>query len=191
MSQVDIDAFICASIRDTLTPEGVTAAVATRRIPVNGRHSRSGLTALHWAVHRKRPELVVTLLATGADANVKVNGGGTPVYWGASVSTADILQLLIDGGGNVNEMNICGQTPLINLVKFNSGDKAARLQVLLACPELALDAKDYGKTAEEWAVHKRHPELAMAIVEGRLRRMRWSALRSAWIAAITVATVAP
>jgi ankyrin repeat protein len=183
MSQVDVDGFVVSAQNDTLTPEGVTTAVA-RGIPVNGRHSRSGFTALHWAVRPKRRNLVVALLAAGADANVKDKRGRTSAWRGALQSTADILQLLIDGGGSVNEPDNFGQTPLIALVRNNCGDAAARLQVLLACPELDLDATYYDKTPEEWATKLGYMELAAAIAQERRRRMRWNGLRSTWIAAI-------
>ncbi len=92
---------------------------------------------------------------------------------------------VIDGGGSVNQVTNFGNTPLIVLVRTNNGDAAARLQMLFACPELDLDATYHGKTAEEWAVHNDHSEMAVMIVEERARRERWSALRAAWISATT------
>jgi ankyrin repeat protein len=130
-------------------------------------------------------ELVVALLAAGADANVQNSCGETSVWWGACKSTDDILQLLLDGGGSVNEPSKNGQTPLMALVRRNEGDSAARLRVLLSRPELGLDAKCEGKTAEEWAQEKGHPDLAQAIAAERGRRMRWNGLRSVWVAAAT------
>jgi ankyrin repeat protein len=188
MSQDDIDAFVESAQYNKLTPEGVTTAVVTRGIPVNGR-SKWGYTALHWAVRCERRELVVALLAAGADSNTKNSFGDTSVLEGAAFSTADILQLLMDGGGSVNEPDIDGQTPLIALARNNCGDAAARLQVLLACPELDLDATYDGKTAEQWAVYMGRVELALAIAEERARRERWSALRAAWIAIVGVAAL--
>jgi ankyrin repeat protein len=188
MSQADIDAFVWSAANGMLTPEGVTTAVA-KGIPVNGRQSATGRTALPFAVSWSRRELVVALLAAGADANVKDNSGWTSVAWGALASTADIPQLLIDGGGNVNEPDNVGRTPLIVLARSNNGDAATRLQVLLRCPELDLDAKYDGMTAEEWAVRRGHSELAAAIAEERARRERWSALRAAWIAATATRSV--
>ncbi len=185
MSQADIDAFVMPAYYGTLAPEDVTTAVA-RGVSVNGRHIGPGTTVLHWAVFRQRGKVVVALLAAGADANFTNQYRQTSMLWGAEHSTADILQLLIDGGGNANESCNYGETPLIALVKYKRGDAAARLQVLLACPALDLDATYHGKTAEEWAVHG-HFELAAAIAEERRRRERWSALRVSWIAA----TVAP
>jgi hypothetical protein len=190
MSQADINAFVhCAGGGGSLTPEGVTTAVGTRNIPVNGRRSGDGWTALHYAVYRKRCELVVPLLAAGADPNVKDAGDSTSVRTGAAWSTEDILQLLIDGGGSVNEPDIYGQTPLITLVSYDIGAVAVRLQVLLACPELDLDAKYDGMTAEERAVNDGHSQLAAPIAQERARRKRWSAVRTTWIT-VTIALAA-
>jgi ankyrin repeat protein len=177
MSQADIDAFVHSAHYGTLTPQGVTAAVA-RGIPVNGRDSNGGYTALHFA-----RELVVALLAAGADANVKNNIGATAVLLCVVINTADILQLLIYGGGSVNEPDEYGNTPLIGLAMMNSGNAPVRLQVLLARPELDLDAKYDGRTAEEWAVRMAHFKLAVTIAEECGRRVRWSAMRCAWVSA--------
>jgi ankyrin repeat protein len=188
MSQADITAFVeSASWRSTLTPEGVTTAI-TRGIPVSGQNMH-GFTALHGATIYKRRELVVALLAAGADANVKNLDGETSVWVGAYDSTADILQLLINGGGSVNEVTNFGDTPLMAIMKYNRGEVAARLQILLASLELDLDARSDGKTAEEWAVSEGYPELAAAIAEERARRERWSVLRAAWIGATATSVV--
>jgi ankyrin repeat protein len=181
MSQADIDIFVECAFYGTLTPLGVTTAVA-RGIPVNGRDSSGGYTALYYAVRRCR-KLVVALLAAGANSNVKHDYDATSVRWCAHYSTADILQLLIHGGGSVNEPDDYGETPLIALAMDNFGNAAARLQVLLACPELDLDAIYDGKMAQEWAVRRGHPELAAVIAEERRRRERWSTVRCAWVAA--------
>ncbi len=130
---------------------------------MNGRDSHRGAAALHWAVISWRREVVMALLAAGADANIKGRDGQTPVLSAAFDNTADMLQLLIDGGGSVNAATIGGQTPLISLVMYSYGDAAARLRVLLAQPELNLDARYIGKTAEEWAVEDGHDALAAAI----------------------------
>ena len=63
----------------------------------------------------------------------------------------------------MNEANDDGETPLIALVRWNYGDAAAVLGVLLACADLDLDAKCDGKIAEEWAVKKGRGALAAAI----------------------------
>ncbi len=183
MSQADIGAFIESVRFGTTTPTCVTAAVVARGIPVSERHNNwLSETALHRAVRYKRRELLVALSAAGADPNVKDADGWTSAWAAAYYSTADILQLLIKSGGNMNEPNDYGETPLNALVKDAYGDAAARLKVLLACPQLALDAKYLGITAEQWAMHTGRSELAQAIAQERRRRMRWSASRFTWIA---------
>jgi ankyrin repeat protein len=170
------------------TPQDVKIAVA-KGIPVNGKHSSNGRTALHWAVVFERRELVVALMAAGADANVKEpKVGGTSVWWCAPQDIANILQLLIDGGGSANEANNYGQTPLIALVTCNDIDAAARLEILLACPELDLDVIHRGMTAKQFAVALGYCQLAVAIANEQARRERWSVFRVAWMAATVMAT---
>jgi ankyrin repeat protein len=189
MSQDDIDTFVDSAFDGTLTPEGITAAVASG-IPVNGRN-RWGHTALHWAVRYQHRGLVAALLEAGANPNMEHKSGETSasvygetsVWVGAAFSTAGILQLLMDGGGSVNEQDTQGQTPLIAVVLWNKGDAAVRLQMLLACLELDLDARSDGKIAEEWAATEGYPELVAAIAKERFRRVRWSAARCAWVSA--------
>jgi ankyrin repeat protein len=156
MSQGDIDDFIKSVQYGTTTPTCVITAVVLRGIPVNGRNSAWNVTALHYAVRFKCRELVVALLAAGANPNVTDVSGSTSVLWAASSSIADILQLVIHGGGSVNEADNVGWTPLIALARSRLGNAATRLQVLLRCPELDLDAACDGTTAEEWAVRMAH-----------------------------------
>jgi ankyrin repeat protein len=163
MSQNDIDAFVMSAYKGTLTPERVMTAVMTRGIPVNGQRSWDGYSALHIAVWKKLPELVVALLAAGADANVRNRYGSTSTFRAACSSTVDILQLLIEGGGSLNAADMNGKSPVVALVLSNEGDAAARLDTLLAHVELDLDVKFEGKTAEEWAVEAGRPKLAAAI----------------------------
>ncbi len=163
-----VDSFVTAAYDGTLTPEGLVTAVVTNRIPVNGQHKDDGTTALHCAVLKKRYELVAALLAAGADPNRVATTYGTTVGWAAAHSTADILQLLIEFGGRVNNEGdvlgaLVGKTSLFAVVDSTEGDVAARLGVLLARPELDLDAMHLGMTAEEWAVAKGRADLATAI----------------------------
>ncbi len=191
MSIEELDAFIeSAGHEGTLTSEGVISAVVSKQIPINGLHSWHGYAALHFAVQCERRELVVALLAAGADANVQNDRGATSVWWGALQSTADILQLLIDGGGSVNNVDNFGRTPLIALVMYKYGDVPARLQVLLACADLDLDAEYDGKTAEEWATMIGKCGLEVMIADERMKRQRWSVLRAAWVAAAVTAVTA-
>ena len=64
------------------------------------------------------------------------------MYCGAYESTAAILQLLIDAGGDVNRKSV-GQRPLRPVVLYN---KPHKLSVLLAQPSLDLSIQFEGKT---------------------------------------------
>jgi hypothetical protein len=184
MRQADIHTFVdSAGWPNQLTLKGVITA-ANKGI-INKQLICNGRTALHNAVDSVNQKAVVLLLAAGANTNVKAHYGYTSVLmlcWRRNIG--DILQLLINAGGSVNKVTDFGETPLTLLVRWSSGDAMAPMKVLLGRPELHLDAKCEGKTAEEWAVHMRRDELASTISQERARRERWSAFRSAWMAAI-------
>ena len=150
---------MAAADKGALTAEGIAAAVA-RGVDVNGL--RRGEAALHRAVNGSHREAIAALLAAGADANVTDYAGATPTWRCAASGTADVLQLLIDGGGDVNAADGCGESPLIALVRRGRGDGAARLAMLLSCPGLHLDAMAEGRTAEGWAAEEHRLATAAA-----------------------------
>ncbi len=68
----------------------------------------------------------------------------------------------------MNEADNDGETPLTGLIAIASvgradNDAADRLDVLLACDDLDLDATWKGQTAEEWAEEEGDDALAAAI----------------------------
>ena len=115
------------------------------------------LLPLAAAVFWQHIELVVWLLSLGADPN------GDMVMWqGACKSTAGILQLLIDVGGDVNRES-GGRPPLFPAVEgFNSEDN---VRVLLAQPSLDLTIKSDGKTPEQYARARHRLALADVIAQ--------------------------
>jgi ankyrin repeat protein len=182
MSQEAIDAKILSVCMGTLNGDGVKDKTGSEQVTINAQHSGTGWTALHCAVFHKHRELAIALLAAGADANMKDIHGRTSVYWGAYSSTTDILQLLLDGGGSANEPSNIGETPLMMLARHNVGDAAARLDMLLARPELDLDATFAGKTADDWALQIGLRTAAIAIATERVIRDRWNVFRATWVA---------
>ncbi len=186
MNQAIVDEFVENVHMDVMTPQYARAAVAGG-IPVNARDTY-GYTALQWAVYNNNRELVEVLLSVGADANAEDRRHWTSVWYGAVGGTADILQLLLHAGGRVD--NTGTDSLLITMVRCAkdlecvSRDAIPRLRVLLACPELNLDVKHDGQSAEEWALKKGYRKVAAVIAHEQKRRARWTRLRAAWVAGI-------
>ncbi len=179
MSQADIDAFIDSAYRCTITVESVLRAVASG-IPINGRHSTRKSTALWHALCLRRLDIIAVLLAVGANTNAKYEQGCTAVLRACLLFTADIVQLLINGGGSVNEVGNRGETVLYAcLYGCGLGDARARLGVLLARPELDMDAP-YEVEIPTFVPR----DMLVATADERVARRRWSNCRLAWMAAI-------
>ena len=107
---------------------------------------------LRAAVYSKRLEVVVWLLSVGADPN-----GDKVLYYCTRFSTAGILQLLIDAGGDVNRAS-WGRPPLIWAVQGT--DSEDKVRVLLAQPSLDLTVTYKGKTPEQYARDEGRPAVA-------------------------------
>ena len=106
------------------------------------------------AVWKQHHDVVVWLLCHGADPN-----GDVVMFYGAFNSTAAILQLLIDAGGDVNRES-GGVPPLSAVPGRNSEDK---VRVLLAQPSLDLTITYNGKTPEQHARDCGRPAVAAMI----------------------------
>ena len=83
------------------------------------------------------------------------------MFDGAVSSAADILQLLIDAGGDVNKSS-WGCLPLHSALYNGSDDK---VRLLLAQPSLELDIKHYGKRPEAYARSEGEPDLADLLIQ--------------------------
>ena len=128
-----------------------------------------GDTPLHWPAHNGHIEIVRLLLENSADPKAhEINWiGGTPLHW-ASERHADIIQLLIDAGADVNARVLRpgsgheGGTPL-HWCARQRDDCGEAIEALLkngAGPTL-LDA--FGKTALQYAEEGGHPRVAAAL----------------------------
>ena len=110
------------------------------------------------AVHSRHRDVAVWLLSQGANPNYD---GVMPS--GAHTSTPDILQLLIDAGGELT-VGVGGTPPLFAALSFVREDN---VRVLLAQPSLDLTYKYEGKTPEQYAreTHWVPPALADVVAE--------------------------
>jgi hypothetical protein len=173
----EVEDFINDAKAGILKLHNVMSAVLSPGFSVNDKWNDG--SALHAAVAYQRTKLIQRLFSVGGDANGCLG-------LAASNSNVHTLQEIIFGGGSINETNIRGQTPLITLVQTGFNDVSARLRMLLACPELDIDAQYRRRTAERWAARiKGRGKLLEAITKERRKRMRWTQIRISWIAAIT------
>ena len=146
-------------------PSAKAAVAAGASVNENGWVPWGGMVLpLRAAVLRQHYDLVVLLLSHGADPN-----GDQVMHHGAYYSTAAILQLLIDAGGDVNRNS--GETPpLFSAIVGRT--RQAEVRVLLAQPSLDLTIKHNRKTPEQYARDRDEPALAVMIaqeVSGRFR----------------------
>jgi hypothetical protein len=82
-------------------------------------------------VHKRRPA-VERLLACGADPNHAHPLFGTPIHTAAGAGEAELVQLLIDHGGNISARNPQGQTPLQSVAAAkNAAKQMDTLQAML------------------------------------------------------------
>jgi hypothetical protein len=129
---------------DRLLTEGVAIDVEAPA-PLPGGQSTAGLgqlfpggvpkiamTPLLAAVVNKRRRATERLLDAGADPNRVHPLFGTPVHAATGAGEVELLQLLIDRGGDVGARNAQGQTPLHVLAAGRATrERLAQAQVLM------------------------------------------------------------
>ena len=108
------------------------------------------------AVYRQHHDVVVWLLSHGADPN-----GDKVMAHGTFDSSAAILELLIDAGGDVNRESY-GQSPVFIVLEANRDDS---LRVLLAQPCLDFTVDYYGKSPHQYAQYLDNRALADIIAQ--------------------------
>ena len=74
-------------------------AAAGASLEIRDRRS-TGWTALIHAIHKDRTEAVQALLAAGADANARCEGGTTPLMFAAAYGNTGIVRSLLDEGAD-------------------------------------------------------------------------------------------
>jgi len=85
-------------------------------------------TALMIAVARQDLEILVLLISSGADVNLKNDLGNTVLYYASKYGLADIVNILIFSGADVNIKNIQGKTAL-SIAKKNGHTEVAKLLI--------------------------------------------------------------
>ncbi|HEX4997510.1 MAG TPA: ankyrin repeat domain-containing protein [Terriglobia bacterium] len=121
-----------------------------------------GSTPLHWAVYRVYEDLVKTLLARGAKADVSNTYGSSPLSEAARAANIHMVRMLLDAGADANRANQDGQTPLM---------LAARTGVVSVAEALVshganVNAREQSRkqTPLMWAAAEGHPEMVAFLI---------------------------
>jgi len=109
------------------------------------------LTALHIAVQQRDYDMVVELLAQGADPNIPDSLGDTPLFLAAGYGEAKILTKLIEKNGDPDTLNSSKANALMRAAYH---DHAECCEILLKhMKKLSIDHQDNSySTAVMWAV---------------------------------------
>ena len=114
--------------------------------------SFSGKTALLYAAESGRSDVVEFLLKEGAGIN-QVEPEWTPLHLAASSSSAEVVRLFLNSGGEVNAQNYYGETPLMWAAVRGATDVVE----LLLRRGAGMDLEDTGgSTVHEWAAKLVH-----------------------------------
>ena len=101
------------------------------------------------------------LLARGADANARVQGG-TPLVGAALTGCDEVVKLLVGGGADVNAMNEQGALPLVGAA-LEGREDAVRTLMAAGADVNARDRR--GRTALMGAAIRGQADLAQALLD--------------------------
>lgn len=92
-----------------------------------------GITPLHWAAAENDREEVESLIAEGADANVRESwwGGETPLHWAAFAGGTRSLRALLASGATVDAIDSAGEPALREALRNDEDDTALLLVIAL------------------------------------------------------------
>lgn len=100
--------------------------------------------------------ILMTMLSLGADPNVSLDQGWTPVLLAIWFNHIDALRILVESGANLKTRTIEGCTPLM-IAAWNCSTEIVRY--LLEQPHEINACDNTGKTALMWAVQKGNIEI--------------------------------
>ena len=114
-------------------------------------------TALHYAVYMFRTNVVVWLLAKGAEVNARDVDGVTPLHQAANLSNRALVTILLDHAANIHALTAKNRTPLHWAAV---GGDLDTVKLLLAHGADASARDSTGRTPAMDAARNEHRELA-------------------------------
>ena len=100
---------VLTAFKDAL-PNAIRVLKAKGITDINARSD--GSTPLHEAASEGHTDVVIALIAAGADVNAQNERGYTPLHWAADRGHTETVRALIDSGADVNLADNSGWTPL-------------------------------------------------------------------------------
>lgn len=142
---------------------GTVRQLLDQRVDVN-ESQIDGATALHWAAQANDVDMAAALVAAGADVSAKNRVGATPMLAAVINGNAELVKLLIGGGGDVNEpLTVTGDTPLMVASRTGIADA---VQVLLDNGADVNATENWGRTTPlMWAVAENHARVVRMLIE--------------------------
>lgn len=112
-----------------------------------------GYNSLHLAVHGKKPDMLLLLLALGGNIDSKDSFGRTPLMWACYAGDNDDLVLvLLEWGADLNIRDVTGYTAL-HWAVVSSHFHHGKLLVEAGADQEIVD--DKSKTAKDWAIERK------------------------------------
>lgn len=140
----------------------VAALLAVQPRPDVNQHTADGTSALHWAVYHGDENLVVRLLAAGANPNARNDYGSTPMAEAAIRGDVRLLRALLAAGAEVESPDADGQTSLMILARTGNVE-AAQLLIGHGANVNAHESWRH-QTALMWAAAQRQPAMVRLLL---------------------------
>ncbi len=138
-------------------------ALLKQGAPVNQTRA-DGATALLWAAHWDKLDIVDLLLRSGAAVNKADDHGVTPLARASESASPSMVARLLKAGANPNLAETSGMTPLMVAAQTGSLDVVRSLLVHGANVNAATSTT--GATALMWATAESHRDIMRVLVEG-------------------------
>ena len=149
---------------DALKQDDVAAATQLLEAGADARaKSSDGTTALQWAAHFGREDLVARLIKGGADVNARNDYGTSALQEAAERGDAAIIRQLLKAGADVESPNEEGQTALMTVAR--TGNIEAAKLLLKARANVNAVESWRGQTALMWASAQSQPEMVRLLLK--------------------------
>jgi ankyrin repeat protein len=128
----------------------------------NAMHSSEKMTAIHIATKKEHVDLIKTLLAKGADINIKDGTGNTALHYAVETENLEILEILLKQNPDINVKNGVGDTVLHYAIE---AENLEMLEILLANnPDVNIQGLGKITALQRAAGKPQCPELFSAIM---------------------------